>query len=127
MNVAEARIALAAACEAAGYRSYDTLPDDVELPAVAVGWPDEVTYHLSAAGKAGMTITVKFAVSTTDQKAAQRAIDAFMSWPGVAKQIEDHATDAWRSIQVRSTSGVRPVTFGNRAALMVDMNVEIFK
>src|SRR5687768_7610364 len=127
MNVADVRVALAAACEAAGFRSYDTLLDDVELPAVAVGWPDEVTYHLSAAGKAGMTITVKFAVSTSDQKAAQRAIDAFMSWPGVAKQIEDHETAAWKSIQVRSTSGIRPVSFGQRPALMVDMNVEVFK
>jgi hypothetical protein len=127
MDVAAVRAALSAAAEAQGYRSYDVLPDDVELPAVAVGWPDEVLFNQSMGGKAVATIDVKVAVSASDARQSQRAIDAVMSWPGIVKGIQDFETDAWpkSGCAAVSASGVRPVTFGTRSALMVDLTFTI--
>lgn len=125
MNVRAIRTALAAALTGEGYHVYDALPEHGELPLAAVQWPDTITYTTTLAGTSTLSLTVTVAVAAVDFAAAQTAVDAAMSTPGLGQQVETHTTTAWRAIQCTSAGNVRRMTIGTADALAVDFHFQI--
>ena len=124
MRIRDIREALAEALEGLGYRVYDVLPRDAQLPCAAVAWPDEVLYHRTGADGSDLTLTVTVAVSSSDFERAQRDIDDAMSTPGFGAAIEAFTTTAWETAVVTSASNIRQL--GQPAALAADFTIDIY-
>lgn len=125
MQVRTIREQLKAALEGLGYRAYDTLPENGQLPLAAVSWPDEIRYHKTAADSSELDLDVTVCVSLSDFAKAQREIDDAMSHPGgFASAIEAYDPgSAWRSAVVMSAGNVRQETIGTAEALACDFNI----
>lgn len=124
MNVREIREALAEALDAEGYRFYDTIPANAQLPCCSVLWPEEIEYHTDASDGSTLTLVVTVAVSNTDMVRAQKDIDAAISWPGFGSQLEAHVSTAWDQVLVTSASNIR--NMAEPKALAADFNIQVF-
>jgi hypothetical protein len=123
-SVREMRVALAEAYSGLGFRTYDVLPDDAELPFAAVSWPDRIIYNETLDGGVRVDIVVSVGVSLNDMEAAQQAIDDVMDPGNIPAKVPLHTTTAWYDCVVSEASNIRQVNVGAQA-LVVDFIHEI--
>lgn len=127
MDIRLIRTMLCAAVTGMGYRAYDTLPEQGDLPLVAVRWPEEIRYNTTLGGVNELEITLSVAVSVTDFARAQSDIDAAMSVPGFGTALQDFIPPdpkPWRSLVCTSSGFVREVDVGAKA-LACDFQISI--
>lgn len=124
VNLREIREQLAAALDGLGYRTYDVLPENAEMPAVLVGWPDEVRYYVDGSGGVEVDLDVTIAVDRADWVEAQRQLDAALDPAGPPAAIAAHVTDAWRQAIVTTAGNVRPIE--SPPCLAVDLSVSVY-
>jgi hypothetical protein len=126
----ELAVALGAIDVLAGVAVYDRVAPGPNLPAVHVGAPTAIVYHAQYASERACRITLTLEVAREDAHQAQRTLDRWLSWPGIAAGLEGYDSAFWSDLHVRGELVTAPTSLGNPdvgeiASLSVDLPVDI--
>ena len=131
MNLRRLQTELAASLTGLGYTVYDDpikAAAGMQLPAVVIGLPDDVTLQNKV--RALVTMPVHVIVSTADSKDALQRISDSSEFRAdknsVLGGLMSATSNCWTSVDVESVSGFNLVSVGaNQSALMCDITVVI--
>jgi hypothetical protein len=124
VNLRGIRGDLAKACGGLGFHLYDTLPGDLETPAIVIPPPDTVkfTHTLGAGGLVSIVAIV--VVGRADDEQAQKLLDDVLSGL-LLEHLAGAESRHWMVVQVVEARNIRTQTAGGAEVLACDLALEI--
>lgn len=113
-----------------GLRVADHLPEQINPP-IAVIQIQSVTYHRAMrGGLSNWEYVVSVVAGRLGDRAAQRTLDAWMSWDGsqsvrAALEADQTLGGICSTVKVNDMLAVRPVSLGDAAYLSCEFNVYV--
>lgn len=104
---------IAELCETEGLHVYEDMPEvsSLILPAIVLGWPDNIQYNMDFKGGCELTFTVMVLAPTASLSDGQRTINQLLSWPGgLAQKLQVAGTPSnprpWKGVSVSEATVV---------------------
>lgn len=124
MNLRLIRSELARLAGGRGFTLYDTVPGDLEPPAIVIGWPSSVRFVGNLAGGAEVTLPLTVVFGRADDDVAQERLDAVLSGP-LADDLATATSPAWVYLDVVEARNIGTSTAGGLEVLTAELVLQI--
>lgn len=131
MNITSIRAAIADVLDAGltGWNISSYVSDAPVPPALVVGFPTDVTYHVTQGGKARISLPVMVVAGMAEAEGSQATLaDALSAETGsVVATLDDASAPAnewFGKLIVKTAGNLRVLTAGSADVLVADINLE---